>query len=161
MRFDTPRRRHPASEAPSCLRDNSTFGLRPRGHYGRLFSPSRPASKFYMGDHLTMNLDLTLLAGGGYSLNYSRCEGLYGAAVGTWRLAEDRLLLEPVDQHGPLAKHPIRVLLVWVWDDSQFSYPPKIALVPEDVMPTFLADGVQDHSCFRPSQTVWKEWLRE
>src|SRR3954466_1875845 len=54
------------------------------------------AGEVYMGDHLGMNLTLTLLDGGGYSLTWHGCEGLYGAAVGRWRVAGARVLLEPM-----------------------------------------------------------------
>lgn len=113
-----------------------------------LVHPVTRVGGYYMGDRLGMNIDLTLLAGGGYSMNWSGCQGLYGAAVGRWGLEDNRLLLEPSDQQGTLAEKPIRVLHIRLLADH--SYPPNIILIPDDGMATFLQEGIRSDTCFLP-----------
>ena len=43
---------------------------------------------------------LMLLQSGGYSFSYYGCEGLYGGAVGTWRVKENSLILDPISEEG-------------------------------------------------------------
>lgn len=116
-----------------------------------------PAREYYMGDHLGMNRQLLLLAGGGYSLKWTGCQGLYGAATGEWRTDGAVLLLVPSDEQGRAAEHPLRKLHLRLMPGTH--YPPDIALVPDEALTTFTSEGVQDWTCFRPSDIVLREWL--
>jgi hypothetical protein len=127
-----------------------------------LTGDGREFQRFYMGDHLTANRELTLMVGGGYALQWSGCEGLYGSAVGGWRLEDGRVVLEPIDERGICAERPLRALVVrllpegeWVnllWRD--------VALVPEDGEAAFEVEGVRDDTCFRPWELVAEAWRR-
>jgi hypothetical protein len=138
----------PSDHAPRALKDV-------------LFSTAEPAAEFFMGDHLSQNFTLTLVAGGGYSMTCRGCVGIYGAESGTWRLSGDRIELIPNDRQGSFARAPVGPLRVRVWDQTYTSFPSPLALVPEKTMAAFQRDGVQDHTCFRPSQIVISEFLDE
>jgi hypothetical protein len=116
------------------------------------------AREYYMGDHLGTNLHLLLLAGGGYSLQWTGCQGLYGAATGQWRLEGDHVVLRPGDEQGRSAEYPLRKLHIRVMPGTRF--PPDVALVPEAELSTFTTEGVRDWTCFRPSDIVLLDWLR-
>jgi len=118
-----------------------------------LIEPVTGSADYYMGNHLSMNLRLLLTAGGTYSVTWHGCEGLDGAAVGTWKLVDDRLVLEPVDSQGIFKHHPIRILHIRVLEGKleQAAFP-ALALVPSQDLPTFLKEGVSDFTCFRPYQ---------
>jgi hypothetical protein len=117
---------------------------------------SRGSHEFYMGDHLMMNLKLTLLAGNGYSLTWHGCQGLYGASVGKWTVSEGRVILEPYDEQGSLAETSIRVLHVRQVPSYSF---PDFALIPQEHLAAFEKEGVQHHTCFRDADRVLSEWL--
>jgi hypothetical protein len=107
--------------------------------------------EYYMGDHLGKNLTLTLLPTQSYFLTWHGCEGLYGAAIGKWRIQSDHLVLEPIDQTGWLAEHSLTLLQIRLVNNT---YP---ALIPEADMPNFLKDGVEDGTCFRPVDLIdWR-----
>lgn len=125
------------------------------------------AAEYYMGDHLGLNLNLTLLAGGTYALTWHGCEGLYGAAIGRWRVeggegAEgaggDRLRLEPLEMRGRLAAQPLGALRIRMLTGGVGINPWRSAgaavLIPEDQMEPFGREGVREHTCFRPSRLM-------
>jgi hypothetical protein len=114
------------------------------------------AREYFMGDHLGMNRQLLLLAGGGYSLKWTGCEGLYGAAVGEWRVENGVLLLVPADEQGRAAEHPLHKLHVRMMPGTR--YPADVALVPDEALSTFTSEGVEDWTCFRPSEIVLQRW---
>jgi hypothetical protein len=116
-----------------------------------------PAREYFMGDHLGMNRELLLLAGGGYSLKWTGFEGLDGAAIGEWRVEGAVLQLIASDEQGRAAEHPLRTLHLRVVPGT--GSPVDVALVPDEALSTFTSEGVQDWTCFRASEIVLRKWL--
>ena len=109
--------------------------------------------RFYKGDGLSENLDLMLLAGGHYTLTLTGCLGLYGAAVGTWRVENRQLYLDPDEEMGTLAKLPIRKLNIRVFTSRDNRFDDTIALVEDRNLEWLNKNGVDRYGCFTPSFT--------
>jgi hypothetical protein len=104
-------------------------------------------AEYYKGDGLGMNLCLSLMAGGHYTLTWNGCTGLYGMAVGQWRKEGSRLMLSPEEERDSLARLPIRSLEVHYLKS-------KVLFVADEDRERFEKDGPNRLNCFRDFRTI-------
>ena len=107
----------------------------------------------YSRIHELMCHFLILLPKGNYSLT---CQGytgpgLYGTAVGTWRLAGCELFLDPAEEEGILKDRPIRHLDILLYKGSTI-------FVWDADKEAFLQHGPGRKTCFAPSRAWDQPW---
>jgi hypothetical protein len=101
---------------------------------------------YYFLTEVCRSHSLILLPKGHYSLTWHGCQGLYGTAVGTWRLAGCELFLDPAEEEGMWKDRPVRHLDILLYEGIHI-------LVWDADKEAFLRDGPGMRTCFAPARS--------